>query len=261
MAIEYPTPQSLHDVLVIKYGFSDNLGWGPALKRRLGYFSPDDIYEALVMNLVDRDTRWLDIGCGRDMFPSNRPLAQLLAGRCARLVGVDPDVTILENPFLHHRVRTHFESYETDETFNLVTMRMVAEHVRAPESVIQKLRRCVAQGGYVVIYTVNGRSPVPLLTRLVPMSVRHLVKRILWGTDKKDTFPTFYRMNSRRGLRRLFELGGFREEFFAYLDDCRTFSRFRVLFVAEVLLSKLLNRMGFRYPENCLLAVYARNRQ
>jgi hypothetical protein len=62
---------SLLEVVRHKYGASGPTGWAPRLRSHFGYFTPDDIYEAAVASLVTPKTAWLDVGCGRDIFPSN----------------------------------------------------------------------------------------------------------------------------------------------------------------------------------------------
>ena len=136
---------------------------------------------------------------------------------------------------------------------------MVAEHIDDPESSISALARLVKPQGLVIVYTINQWSPLSLVSWLTPFWIHHPIKHLLWKTEEKDTFPVVYKMNSRRRLRHLFEQGGFRELHFAYLDDCRTFHRFRPLNYLELSLWRLLQAEGICYPENCLLGIYQRN--
>lgn len=256
-----PQQADLDAVFRLKYGDPDRperLGWGPRMRRRFGYASPDDHYEALVARLVGPDARWLDVGCGRHLFPGNGALAQELAARCRELVGVDPDATLAENPFVHEKVFAPIDEFTTDRRFDLVTLRMVAEHVEQPQRVVGVLAACTAPGGLVVVYTVNRWSPVPMLTSVIPFALHQPVKRLLWRTEAKDTFPTAFRMNSRRRLRALFDAAGFDEAWFTKLDDCRTLARFRIGLWAELGVRRVLRALGLRYPENCLLGVYRR---
>lgn len=241
-----------------KYGPVEQLNWSPALRWRFGYFNPDDIYEALMNRLVTQGTRWLDVGCGRNIFPSNHGLSRALADRAAVLVGVDPDETLNDNPYVHERVLGTMEDFTDGRQFDLVTMRMVAEHVAQPEALMQSLEKVTAPGGRVVVYTVYRYSPVPLITSLVPFRLHNPVKRVLWGTEPEDTFPTCFRMNTQNRLQELFEGHGYAERLFMRLEDCRTFSGFRPLAWAELATRAALNRIGLRYPEYCLLGVYER---
>ena len=63
-------------------------------------------------------------------------------------------------------------------------------------------------------------------------------------------------MNTRKALNDLFSSGGFTERLFLKPDDCRTFTKFRGLARAELMLRKLLRAVGLSYPEKCLIGVY-----
>jgi SAM-dependent methyltransferase len=250
----------LKEVFQKKYGADPSaMGWGPRIRFRFAHFTPDDYYEATVARLVTSGCAWLDVGSGRNVFPSNRSLAQVLARRCEILVGVDPDETINQNDLVHERVRGSIEHYHSDRSFDVVTMRMAAEHVTDPEGVVSALARLTKPGGRVVVYTINRWSPIPIITWLVPFHLHHLPKRLLWGSDPKDTFPVEYRMNTRRALRKVFERHGFHESEFGYLDDCRTFTAYRTMLILELSLWRCLHALGLKYPENCLLGVYERS--
>lgn len=253
------TPDELDAMFRIKYGDPAKADWGPRMRHAFGYFTPDDHYDTLVNRLVGTSTRWLDVGCGRTMFPSNPALARMLADRCAHLVGVDPDHTLDENPFVHAKVKVPIADYRPEQRFDLVTLRMVAEHITEPTRTLEAIANLTNRGGHLVVYTVNRFSPVPLLTGIVPFALHHPIKRVLWRSLRKDTFPTCFRMNTRRRLAELAQPAGFREVFFAYLDDCRTFGRFRAMQYGELSLRRILRGVGLGYPENCLLGVYERH--
>ncbi|MEM9253824.1 MAG: class I SAM-dependent methyltransferase [Pseudomonadota bacterium] len=251
-----PTEEQLTTVFEQKYGALDSLNWSPALRWAYRYFNPDDVYEALLETLVRDSTAWLDVGCGRNIFPSNHALSRVLADRCQVLVGVDPDKTLNDNPYVHERVFGTMEVFQDQRQFDLITMRMVAEHVEHPNELMGSLAKVTAPGGLVVVYTVYRYSPVPLITNLVPFKLHNPAKKILWGTEPEDTFPTCFRMNTRGTLQGLFERSGFEEALFLCLDDCRTFSGFRRLANLELKIRSWLNARGKQYPEYCLLGVY-----
>ena len=255
---EFVSQIELEEVFRIKYGPVESRGWGPRMRLWFNHFTPDDFYEAAVAKYATRDCKWLDVGCGRHVFPSNPQLARILADRCAMLVGVDPDATVNENAFVHQRVNSCVEDYRSDFEFDLVTLRMCAEHVAEPGRAVAAFSRLVKPGGKVIIYTINRWSPVPIVTWLVPFDLHHPLKRLLWKTEEKDTFPVTYLMNTKKDLSRLFQRHGFREFYFTYLDDCRTSSRFWVGQLVELASWKLLKALGLRYPENCLLGIYER---
>jgi SAM-dependent methyltransferase len=150
------------------------------------------------------------------------------------------------------------EDFQSERMFDVVTLRMVAEHVADPERAVSALSLLTKPGGKVVVYTVNRYSPVSLVSGITPFILHNPIKRVLWQTDEKDTFPVVYQMNTKKKLVYLFEKYGFKEFYFAYLDDCRTFSRFRSAMFIELSCWRILHALDFLYPENCLLGIYQR---
>lgn len=253
-----PNEPELEEIFRMRHGELASTGWNPRMRRRFDHFTPDEHYEAVVARLVTEGCTWLDVGCGRKLFPSNVELSERLSQRCGHLTGVDPDATIEQNPYVHSKWQGLLDDFEPDREYDLITLRMVAEHVADPAAVVAKIRACLGPGGRAVIYTVNRWSPVPLFTSLVPFPLRHAFKKALWRTDSIDTFPTCFRMNTRGTLRRQFAAEGMDEEWFAKLDDCRSFARFRLTQWLELAGYRLFRAVGLSYPENCLLGVYRR---
>lgn len=252
------TRKDLEQAFRLKHGDLSRAGWLPRMQRAFDYFNPEDCYEALVAKLVQPQTRWLDVGCGRMTFPSNHRLARVLADRCRLLVGVDPSNTLDDNSYVHRKVKQPIEDFRCEQPFDLVTLRMVAEHIVDPQRALTSLSRATRPGGNVVVYTVYKWSPVPIVARLVPFRLHHCLKNLIWDVQEEDTFPVVYRMNTRRCLAGIFRSAGFRERYFAHLDDCRTFGRFRRLRHLDLRCHRLLRRWALPYPESCLLAVYER---
>ncbi|MGA3403584.1 MAG: class I SAM-dependent methyltransferase [Acetobacteraceae bacterium] len=249
----------MQTLIRLKYGPPESQGWGPRLRQWFGYYTPDDWYEAMLLGLVGTDTSWLDIGCGRYILPYSRPVATLLAARCRTLVGIDPDASIELNTLLHRRVRCRVEDYCPQEQFDLITLRMVAEHLADPDAAVAAFARLAKPGGTVVVYTVNRFSPLTLLTSLMPTSLLRLALRLIGAKPRSGLHPSFYRMNTSLALRRLFDRAGFREASFRRLDDCRATLKWKTLNAIELSLWRLCRAVRLHYPEICLLGVYRRD--
>ncbi|NNF66229.1 MAG: methyltransferase domain-containing protein, partial [Gammaproteobacteria bacterium] len=157
---------------------------------------------------------------------------------------------------LHDHAKVMIEDFDTDERFDLATLRMVAEHIADPPAVAKALSRLLLPGGRVIIFTVNRWSPITLISQAVPFSLHYPIKKFFWGGEEEDTFPVEYKMNTRKALQNLFAENGFVEESFAYLDDLSVFGHFKLMGYVELSLWRLINKLGLRYPENCLLGVY-----
>ncbi len=251
-----PTADDLAQLFTLKYGDPASTGPNPRRRHRYSYYLPADVYEATVANAIAPGSDWLDVGGGSSPFPDNPGLAKALAERANRFVGVDPSSNVHDNPYTREKHQAFIENFHTEDRFDVATLRMVAEHVTDPSSVIAGLARLVKPGGRVIVLTVNLFSPITLASRFTPFGLHHPVKNLLWGGEEKDTFPTAYRMNTRRELRRLFKKGGFEESEFRLLDDCCTFSKFAALNTLELWAWKSLRRVGLHYPECNLLGVY-----
>jgi ubiquinone/menaquinone biosynthesis C-methylase UbiE len=256
-----PTSPELAALFRQKYGDPSTTGWSPRRRFRFGYYLPADVYEAVVRKLVDSGTAWLDVGGGDAIFPENPGLARELVRRCRNVTAVDPSANVLANDFVHHRVQCFLENYDSDQRFDVATMRMVVEHVNDPDTFVASLARLVKPGGMAVVFTVNRRSPVAFLSWATPFYLHHPVKQLFWGGEEKDTFPVRYRMNTRARLQELFAAAGFAERAFARLDDLSVFGQFKGLNYLELLGWSGLQRLGLGYPESCLLGVYQRGPQ
>lgn len=251
-----PSRRELEELFLQKYGRPEEVGWAPRRNWQFGYYLPADFYEALVAKAVFNGCAWIDIGGGRSIFPQNPELVRALVARCSVVVAVDPSANVHQNAYVHQRVQCLIEEYHTEQQFDLATLRMVAEHVVEPVKVVQALSRLLRPGGIAIVFTVNVKSPLTLISRLTPFSLHHPIKKFFWGADEADTFPVQYKMNSRKTLSRLFGQGGFREIVFAHLDDLSTWGRFKYLNYMELWCWYVCRKLRLHYPENCLLGVF-----
>lgn len=241
-----------------KYGAQPRLGWGPRLRRSFEYFTPDDHYEALLERLIVPSCNWADVGCGRQLLPQNPALARTLARRSAFLLGIDPSDNIRANPWLAEAFQGTVQEYRGSRQFDVVTLRMVAEHIAEPLPAALGIARLLRPGGVVVIYTPLASAPLSVLARIVSLDARRWLAQRLWNTDSRDIHPVSYRLNSRAALRRYFGAAGLTEQCFALLDDCAIFPRSRLLNWMELATRALCRAARLRYPEACLLAVYGK---
>ncbi len=255
----WPAETDLDELFRCHYGDPMRHGWRVKMAHRFGYFSTDRWYEAVVDRLVTPGCRWVDVGGGRHVFPNNPELARELAGRCAFLLAVDPSDNVGDNSLAHDRRQSTIEDFTSDETFDLATLRMVAEHFQHPERSVASLSGLIKPGGHVVIYTPSIWSPLSLAAMIIPNRWHYHLTKLLWDTREKDVFPTYYRMNSRARLRSLFREGGFSEVVFAYLDSCSTWQRYRWTCYAEMSVWRVFRALGLRYLEHNILAIYRRD--
>lgn len=253
-----PTEEEMREYVAVRYGDPATHGWRVRRRHQFDYISPELYYEATVDQLVTDKTRWVDVGGGKAVFPHHDDLSKTIAGRCAFLAGVDPSENIHQNPFVDEKHQCMIEDYRADRQFDLATLRMVVEHIQQPGEAVRSLARLVRPGGHVVIYTPNQWSVCSLTASLTPHFIHERAAQFLWLAKDEDVFPTVYKMNTRKMLRRAFEKGGFKEVGFAVLDSCSIAQRSQFFHLVELSLWRAGKTLRIRYPETNLLALYER---
>jgi len=258
-AVLDPTLEELMAVYRVKYYRFGEPGWGPRMRLAFSYFTPDDYYEALVARLVTAGCAWADVGCGRDTFPSHPDLARELGARASFVLGIDPDPNIQENEIVTERFQGPIEECDTAQRFDLITLRMVAEHIVRPEPALRKIAQLLKPGGLVVIYTPYKWAPMSILASLVPFRLHNPLKQLIWRSESRDTFPTAYKLNTRADLKHHTAPCGLQEIYYALLDDCRVTGMYRALNWIELRARRMFNLLHLHYPESCILAVYRKS--
>lgn len=176
--------------------------------------------------LLTPSTRALDFGAGRGAWTENGSQfavsLRTLRGKAATVIGVDVDDAVLENPALDEAVvvevghRLPFD----DESFDLVLSDHTFEHVDDPKATAAELARVVRRGGWICARTPNRWGNVAVVARMVPNQLH--ARALEWvqpGRLAKDVFPTRYRMNTRRDLKRLFPPEQFRHHVYAHAAE------------------------------------------
>ena len=140
----------------------------------------------------------LNVGAGADVSGPLRPLLS----RGPRIVGVDPDIALDDNPHCDERHRTTLEEYAVDhaEEFDVVLSVFVLEHVADPAEFARACARVLRPGGSWFALTLNVHHYFGAVTwALSRLDVAEPVLHWLKGDELEHEhhFPTVYRFNSR----------------------------------------------------------------
>jgi SAM-dependent methyltransferase len=172
-------------------------------------------YRDILTSKLSPETRWLDIGCGRRLFPGWMPNSEehqtFLRANLKATFGLDPDFASLrDNRFVQNRVLGNSASLPfASASFDLLSANMVIEHVAEPEAVLTEALRVLKPNGIFLFHTPNARSYATLMARLIPEPLKVRLVHFFEGRKEEDVFPTLYRMNTAVRVRKLSQRAGF----------------------------------------------------
>jgi len=158
----------------------------------------DESLRALILQRLRPSMSVLEIGAG-----AGRIKQMDFRGICTGVVGIDPDLRVMQNPFLRTAVPGFADKLPfADNSFDLVFADNVLEHLDNPAAAFREIARVLREGGSFLAKTPNKIHYMTLIARATPTSFHRLVNR-LRGRANVDTFPTRYLINSRRDVRLL----------------------------------------------------------
>lgn len=215
-------------------------------QEMLRRFYPPDAEGELERRLWDAIQRWfrpgdavLDAGCG-----SGRLFTYDLRGRAGRIVGLDVERELARNPNIEEPVLGDLAALPfRDQTFDLIICKHVLEHLEHPPAAFRELARVLRPRGRLVILTPNRFHYVPLLASLLPRPFQRFVARGR-GLTLREVYPTRYRANTPRRLRRLAREADFRVAELHLFETAPVYLSFNPLaFALGVAYEKAVNRI------------------
>jgi 2-polyprenyl-3-methyl-5-hydroxy-6-metoxy-1,4-benzoquinol methylase len=168
-------------------------------------------YDALRAQLSP-SKRWLDMGCGHQVFAEwmTREQEEVIA-RSQMVAGIDLDWQGLTNHAgIDRRVfgdlgRLPFAS----ESWDVISANMVMEHLENPDAVLREVHRVLTPGGAFVFHTPNFYHWGTLVARALPDGLKRKLVRLFEGRVEADVFETHYRLNTAAEVRRRARAAGF----------------------------------------------------
>lgn len=170
-------------------------------QRRQNWQPATEFYADLVRSRLKPESKVLDLGCGRG------GLVEQLNHSLERVVGVDPDVVSLQT----HRLRPEIPLTAAlsdalpfvEGHFDIVFASWVLEHLARPRVVLGEVGRVLKPGGVFVFITPNKGHPLIALNRLINRfsSLQGELVAFFYGRETVDTFPAYYKANTREEIR------------------------------------------------------------
>lgn len=156
-------------------------------------------YQDLVSTEVSAQTRIFELGCGRTSLAAT----QIAGGACS--IGLDPSLSDLQhNQSITYALQGDGASLPlASASVDLIVSQWVVEHLETPQLVFDEMARVLRPGGKVILFTTNANNYVPFASRLVPEIVQDFVLERMLRRPTHESFPTFFRANTRKSLAQL----------------------------------------------------------
>jgi SAM-dependent methyltransferase len=205
---------------------------------------PYRVYERRILAKLTPESVLMDAGCGR-----TAPLLAKFTGKAKRLVGVelvefDPKAVPAGVELIQGNLAGIPQL--ADASVDLVVSRSVLEHIEDIEPVYREIRRILKPGGSFFFLVPNLWDYVSLVSWIVPNRFHAKIVSKTEGRDAHDTFPAFYKSNTRRSVSRLAARTGFRMASCEYLGQYPSMLMFNAaVFLAGSLYEKVIS--GFRF--------------
>ena len=216
-------------------------------------------YETRLDAAAGADVDWLDLGCGHRALPEWRAAAErAIVGRCRSVTGVDYDLpSLIKHRSVRRLVRGDIGSLPfRDESFDLVTANMVVEHLVDPERQFREIGRVLRPGGRLLLHTPNALGYPTMIGRLVPEKIKGVLIRALDSRPPADVFPTHYRANTTRALKRVADRAGLTLAGCDLVASDAMFALVPPMAVVELLVIRLLMTRPLRgFRSNLIVAL------
>lgn len=190
-----------------------------APELRPSYFD----YAEVLSQRVFTGASWLEAGCGHRILPPNlQQTEKELASRARLLVGIDYErSSLLNHQTIVNRVKGDLRRLPfCDNSFDIVSANWVVEHLDDPVRQFAEIRRVLKPNGVFIFHTPNLLSPVILISRITPNRLKKRLVPLLLGCPEEDVFPTTYRANTERSIRKIAEEAGFEVEEIRLVASC-----------------------------------------
>jgi len=163
-----------------------------------------EAYASLISEHLSPYTRWLDAGCGSRLLENDMdPLEHWLVSRCQSIFGMDLAATSNRNIKSLLQASLYHLPFSAN-SLDLITCRMVVEHLDRPSEAFAEVARCLRPGGAFIVMTPNvlnyGVFANAVATKVLPEKLR---LRIVHASDSRtpeEVFPVRYKANTMRRL-------------------------------------------------------------
>ena len=96
-----------------------------------------------------------------------------------------------------------------DNYFDIIFCNNVFEHIEFPDKVLSEIFRVLKKEGCFLFKTPNKFHYMPLIASITPLWF-HKIYNSIRGREMEDTFPTHYKLNSKKDIKNELNKYGFK---------------------------------------------------
>lgn len=212
-------------------------------------------YHEQVEQFVSPTTRLLDVGCGR----------MSLAGKAVENAKLSVGIDLVASDLLHNQTVQHSVLANAGRLpfphayFDVLISQWVVEHFDDPVASFQEMGRVLRPGGRLLFLTTNANNYIPLFSRLVPDRVQKTLIHKLLRRPAHESFPTFFKANTRKAIEQVAAQSGFVVEQIDFVANPFYLAFNVVLFRGALLFEKITDRQALQSLKLYLLATLRKN--
>lgn len=214
--------------------------------KDVGYF-----FKQYLEQYISNDTSLLDIGCGHQAF------GEEYYKKAKHRVGIDPDPDALkDNKLMDEKfccATQHIPN--TIGQFDVIIAQWVLEHIQHPDEDTRIIGNLCKKDGYFIFMTTNIYSPLILLSKISPTSLKKFLRKILLGIQDEDTYPTAYKINSVSKIDYYLLKNGFEKVEVKKVGVLTYFMWNKYILLTKIFFDKTVGRLNF-FPKTHIVGVY-----
>lgn len=212
----------------------------------------DKILREYILKYLSTKSKVLDVGAGR-----GRVTEMDFRGFAKLIEGIDPDESVVENPLIDKAYvgLADCMPFFENERFDIVYCDNVLEHVEDPYSFYKEISRVLKKGGFFISKTPNKYNHVSVIASITPLSFHQYINR-LRHRKSADTFPTFYRANTKRSQKKWADMVGLKINELEYITKRDEYLRINFIsYLIALLYERFINFFNIKALKMIIITV------
>lgn len=215
----------------------------------------DILLRGIVLKYLNPGFRMLDIGAGAGIIEYMN-----FKGLVSEVVGIDPDPRIMENKFLDRAYIGYGDKTDfCDSEFDIIICDNVLEHIENPKQLFSEVHRLLKPGGYFISKTPNKFYYVSIIATFTPHFIHEFINRKR-GFRAEDTFPTLYKINTKRAQLKYGKLSNLEMiEFNSYEGRPEYLRYFGYLYYIGIAYERVINKLNLNFLKTIHISVFKKS--